>query len=82
MGSNRHADRAGLLAGACTRDRAVMLVVFTTRHGGALEPSPRGTPSFDCIGCGSQVAPPLARLGSTRCHDCRKTDLVRWSASR
>jgi hypothetical protein len=27
-----------------------------------------------CLSCGGELAPPLARLGSLRCHTCRKLD--------
>jgi hypothetical protein len=37
------------------------------RRGHELESEPR----FDCIVCGERIAAPLARLGSTCCHECR-----------
>jgi hypothetical protein len=27
-----------------------------------------------CLSCGGELAPPLARLGSLRCHTCRELD--------
>jgi hypothetical protein len=27
-----------------------------------------------CLSCGRELAPPLARLGSLRCHTCRELD--------
>ena len=30
---------------------------------------------FRCLACGGPVEPALARLASTRCHDCRDEDL-------
>ena len=30
---------------------------------------------FQCLACGGPVEPALARLASTRCHDCRDDDL-------
>jgi hypothetical protein len=27
-----------------------------------------------CLSCGGDIAPPLARLGSLRCHTCRELD--------
>jgi hypothetical protein len=27
-----------------------------------------------CLSCGGELAPPLARLGSLRCHACRELD--------
>jgi hypothetical protein len=27
-----------------------------------------------CLSCGGELAPPLAQLGSLRCHSCRELD--------
>jgi hypothetical protein len=35
----------------------------------ALNPS-----RLTCLSCGGDLAPPLARLGSLRCHACRELD--------
>ncbi len=35
----------------------------------ALNPRP-----LICLSCGGELAPPLARLGSLRCHTCRELD--------
>jgi hypothetical protein len=39
-----------------------------------------GEPRFNCISCNERIAPALARLGSTCCHECRHTLRFRTAA--
>jgi hypothetical protein len=57
MGQLRHERRQDRPTGGTSREGARWL--------------PPGMPPMLCVECGGTIADVLARLGSTRCHDCR-----------
>lgn len=42
---------------------SVIVQLMLTSHGG-----------FICLACGGELAEPLGRMASLRCHDCRELD--------